>query len=164
TIEKRGVRLGKGARELAALLDRGVSRQGFYLADSFDATLAQARHELRSRDAEYVKLRDALAQRVAKKFGREIESDEFIVPRARYTKTQGVGVIDEQPTYLLCTLELDEPASDALKKREAAARAVAEAEDRVRAAITDTIANRRPELRLLAEAAPQTSKVSQWIR
>lgn len=164
SVEKRGIRLGKGAQELIELLDRGRCGQGFYLEDAFDPKLAEARAGLERCQKEYDKLRGRLLQKIATELGRDIESDEFIVMRDSFKNVHGLRVIEEQPTYVLCALELDSAAADAFRNRDLAARAMSEAEDRVRAMLAGAIANRRPELQLLAEADGGGSKDAQWIR
>jgi hypothetical protein len=111
----------------------------FYLADAFDRELAAARTRAAAGQAELDALRGRESERVARELGREeLGADEFIVMRAdlRGGLPEGVRVLREAPTYLLCALEYDPAVLAALERRDAAADAVAAAEERVRAALS----------------------------
>lgn len=139
---------------------------GFYLDDAFDKTLAKVRDALTQAQAEYDAVRGRTAVRVAAALGREeLGGNEFIVMRAdlRGQLPPGVRVVREAPTYVLCELDADEATLAALERRDAAATAVATAEEAVRsrlseairadAAALDAAANAFGELDVLTAAA-----------
>ncbi|MBV8197705.1 MAG: hypothetical protein JO263_06200 [Candidatus Eremiobacteraeota bacterium] len=113
----------------------------FYLADAFDTRLTEARQRRARGQAEFEALRGREEQRVAAALGREDLSDEFIVMRAdlRGELPAGVHVIREAPTYFLCRIQYDEATITALQRRDAADRAVAEAEEQVRARLSSLV-------------------------
>jgi DNA mismatch repair protein MutS2 len=135
---------------VARALELGrTGKFGFYLADAFDATLAAARDRLAQSQAEFDAARGRQAAGAARALGREeISGDEFIVMRADLhgSLPAGVRAVREAPTYVLCALEYDEATLAALQRRDAAADAVAEAEERVRAALSETVRARAAEL------------------
>ncbi|HEV7180762.1 MAG TPA: hypothetical protein VGN11_12895 [Candidatus Baltobacteraceae bacterium] len=129
-------------RTCARTLELGrAGRFGFYVADAFDAKLADARASLARAQAEYDAVRGRAAAAVAQALGREIAGSEFIVMRAdlQMPLPHGVRVVREAPTYLLCELDADESSLAALERRDAAANAVATAEEGVRAALSSVI-------------------------
>ena len=138
-----------GIDDLRAVLERGRAGQnGFYLDERFDARLADTRVAARTAQASYDAARRRLAERVAGALSREGLEDEFIVMRADLIGglPAGVRAIREAPTYLLCALELDEPALEALRIRDVATQAVAIAEAEVRAALSLEVRTRCPAL------------------
>lgn len=146
---------GEPVRELAQALELGrAGKFGFYLSEKFDAQLAAARERADRAQAEYDSARGRLAQRAAQALGREeIAGGEFIVMREAVEKLpQGVRVVREAPTYFLCELELDDAALEALRRRDAASDAVAEAEERVRARLSALVRDRVQMLEALVEA------------
>lgn len=127
---------------LARTLERGrAGKFGFYLADSFDASLSAARQNADRAQAEYDSARGRLAERAARALGRdEPPAGEFIVMRDSIAQLpQGVRVIREAPTYYLCELELDAAALETLAKRDAANARVAAAEQKVRAELSQHV-------------------------
>ncbi|MEO6913133.1 MAG: hypothetical protein ABI182_03810 [Candidatus Baltobacteraceae bacterium] len=129
--------------EVARALERGRSGKfGFYLADGFDETLSAARAAAGAAQAEYDVARRTLAERVCGRLGREdIGSDEFILMREdlRGDLPSDVHLIREAPTYYLCELKLDGRSLEALARRDAAAESVAQAEEAVRARLSDVV-------------------------
>jgi DNA mismatch repair ATPase MutS len=149
------VPVSEDARKVAQLLERGRSGKfGFYLSEKFDSALAQARAGAQSAQAEFDSMRGRLAQRVAQQLGREeISGGEFIVMREDASALpRDVRVVREAPTYLLCELDLDEAAIEALRKRDAAADRVAAAEESVRARVSQEVRDRSRALEALVEA------------
>lgn len=149
------VRIAADIAHLAQELERGrAGKFGFYLAETFDAALAPARAQAERTQAEFDAARGRLAQRVARELGREeISGGEFIVMRdAAGSLPQGVRVVREAPTYLLCELELDDAALEALRKRDDAAARVAAAEEAVRARLSGEVRERAQELESLVHA------------
>ncbi|MBV8688642.1 MAG: hypothetical protein JOZ59_00920 [Candidatus Eremiobacteraeota bacterium] len=124
-----------GTRLLEALSTGKSDGFAFYLSDRFSETLAKKRHELQRAESRLEASRAKLAHEVAAALDRpEIATDQFIVMRdeLRGEVPRGVHVIREAATYLLCELELDEVALDALQERDRCATAVATAEQDVR--------------------------------
>ncbi len=112
---------------------------GFYLVDAFDPELGDERDRLGREQAELDAVRGRESEGAARALGRDgIEGDEFIVMRAGVPGAlpAGIRVLREAPTYLLCALELGEASLAALARRDAAADAVANAEERVRARLS----------------------------
>ncbi len=127
----------------------------FYLADTFDRELAAARAGAATAQAELDALRGRESERVARELGREeLGGDEFIVMRAdvRSGLPEGVRVVREAATYLLCALEYDPAVVAALERRDAAADAVAAAEQRVRVALSALVKDDAPGLLAAARA------------
>jgi len=143
-------------RAVARTLERGrTGKFGFYLSDDFDARLATARAELAKANAEFDAARGRDAARIASELGREeVASDEFIVMRADLhgSLPAGVRVVREAPTYLLCSVEYAPATLAALERRDAAADAVAEAEEAARAALSETVRANAAELDAAAGA------------
>ncbi|MGA8532887.1 MAG: hypothetical protein WB615_02125 [Candidatus Tumulicola sp.] len=152
-----------GSRPIVTTEVRGLSQalepgrtgtHAFYLADAFDAALAAARSELKGAQAGFDASRARAVAEVAKRLNRDaVSSDEFIVMRADLTAgvPAGVRVLREAPTYFLCALEFDDASLGALARRDAAADAVASAEESVRARLSDAV--RRAAAHLDAAAA-----------
>jgi DNA mismatch repair protein MutS2 len=143
------------ARKVAQLLERGRSGKfGFYLSEKFDSALAQVRGAAQRAQAEFDSMRGRLAQRVAQQLGREeISGGEFIVMREdAVTLPRDVRVVREAPTYVLCELDLDEAALEALRKRDEASGRVAAAEESVRARVSGEVRDRSHALEALVEA------------
>ncbi len=123
-------------RAVGTALETGA-RKGvdFYLDDAFDAQLANARDRLAREQAELDASRGRESERATRELGRdEVAGEQFIVMRdeLRGALPGGIRVVREAPTYLLCALEYGEAAQAALARRDAAADAVAAAEERVR--------------------------------
>jgi len=140
---------------IAQLLESGrAGKFGFYLSDSFDSSLASVRADADRAQAEYDASRGRLAQRAARELKRdEIPGGEFIVMReAARALPQGVRVVREAPTYLLCELELDEAALEALRKRDDAAARVAQAEEAVRVQVSREVRACAQTFEMLDEA------------
>ncbi|HEY1866957.1 MAG TPA: hypothetical protein VGG70_01595 [Candidatus Cybelea sp.] len=133
----------EGIRAVAAALAPGNRNElGFYLAGAFDAELRSARERLERVQAELDSVRGRERETVARALARdEIAGDEFIVMRddVRGALPAGIRVLRESPTYRLCTLEYGEAALAALERRDAAATAVGEAEERVRARLSSVV-------------------------
>lgn len=139
----------------AALSGGSRDETGFYLADSFDGELANARARLAREQAELDASRGRETERALRALGRDgLEADEFIVMRSdiRSPLPAGVRVVREAPTYLLCALEYGEASLAALARRDAAAQAVADAEERVRERLSTLVRERVPELDATARA------------
>jgi DNA mismatch repair protein MutS2 len=133
-----------GMRRVKNALEPGrTGTYGFYLADAFDAALAAARSEMARAQADFDASRGRALADVAKRLQRDdVSGDEFIVMRADLGELPaGVRVLREAPTYVLCTVEFDEPTLAALKRRDAAAGAVAAAEETVRSALSEVVAS-----------------------
>ncbi len=129
-------------RDVAGALASGRVDGGFYLSDAFDADLARARDRFAGAQAELDAARGRESEWAARELGRdEIAGDEFIVMRAdlRGTLPEGVRVVREAPTYLLCALEYGEASLAALGQRDAAAGAAADAEERVRSRLSSIV-------------------------
>lgn len=130
----------ESVRAIAAALAPGARDETtFYLAGAFDPELERARERLEREQAELDAARGRENERVAQELGRDgIEGDEFIVMRAelRGALPPGIRVLREAPTYLLCAIEYGEASLAALARRDAATEAVANAEERVRAALS----------------------------
>lgn len=117
-------------------------KSGFYLADSFDEALGSARVAAHVAQIEYDQAREAVAERVASRLGREdVLAGEFILMRdqLRGELPPEVHLIREAPTYFLCELRLDERSLGALARRDAAGESVAHAEESVRARLSDIV-------------------------
>ncbi len=143
------------ARAVAGALEHGrAGKFGFYLSDKFDSALTRARTAEDRAQAEFEALRGRLASAAAKSLGRDdLSGSEFIVMRDPGVRLPpGVRVVREAPTYFLCELELDEPALEALRRRDAAADAVAAAEEAVRARLSDEVRDRSNALEELLSA------------
>jgi DNA mismatch repair ATPase MutS len=149
------VPLAQGPREVLQLLEHGrAGKFGFYLSEKFDPSLATVRADAERAQAEFDVARATLAQRVARDLARdEISGGEFIVMRDPLTALpQGIRVVREAPTYFLCELDLDEGAMEALRKRDAAAAAVAAVEESVRARVSHRLREHAQALETLIEA------------
>jgi hypothetical protein len=128
---------------------------GFYLADAFDPRLATARDDLARAQAELDAARGREGAAAARALERDdIEGDEFIVMRAdlRAALPAGVRVVREAPTYLLCALEYGDASLTALRRRDAAADAMAEAEETVRVRLSTAVRDRAAGLGAAAVA------------
>jgi len=135
--------MNEAVRVVRDALATGQARDDeFYLADSFSEALASTRAQLGQTQAELDALRGREAQRVARELGREeLRGDEFIVMRAdlRGALPAGVRVVREAATYFLCALEYNDAVLAALERRDAAADAVADVEERVRAELSSIV-------------------------
>lgn len=140
--------------DLIAILERGRrGKFGFYLADEYDARLAESRGIAEREQAEYDAVRGRLARRVATELGRdEIAESEFIVMREALhgALPAEVRVVREAPTYLLCELDLDAPSLAALARRDAANEAAALAEEGARATLSAAVAKHAAALQRIA--------------
>lgn len=148
-----GLRAGAGndgVRAVRDALEAGRSGKfGFYLADEFEPGLAPARIELQRRQAELDAARGREVERVALALGRDdLRGDEFVVMRTDLPAALPVGVrvLREAPTYVLCALDFGEAALLALDRRDAAAAALADWEERARASLSASIRARSAEL------------------
>jgi DNA mismatch repair protein MutS2 len=111
----------------------------FLLADAFDPQLRLARDQATLRRAALDTARAALSARVAGELGLEhLREGEFILMREQVERgvPEGLRVVREAPTYLLCELILGPPEIEALAASETAEAAVAECEERLRARLT----------------------------
>jgi DNA mismatch repair protein MutS2 len=133
----------EAVRKVGGVLAIGRREEtGFYLADAFDDELKTARDRLAREQAELDAGRGREIERAARELGRdEIAGDEFIVMRAELhgSLPAGVHVVREAPTYLLCALEYGEASLAALERRDAAADAVARAEEDVRIRLSSVV-------------------------
>jgi DNA mismatch repair protein MutS2 len=147
---------GDAVHTVARTLEPGRSGKfGFYLDGTFDALLAGCRDGLARAQAEFDASRGRALSEIARSLGRdEVSGDEFIVMRTdlRGALPAGVRVVREAPTYVLCAVEYDEPTLTALARRDAAFDALAEAEERVRAALSAAVRSRAAELDASAQA------------
>lgn len=149
------VTIAKELDSLAGALEQGrAGKFGFFLSENFDAALASARADAQRAQAEYDSARGRLAQRVAHELEREeIPGAEFIVMRDGAAKLpRGVRVVREAPTYFLCELDLDEPALEALRKRDSAAAHVASVEESVRVRVSRMLRECVQSLETLVDA------------
>jgi DNA mismatch repair protein MutS2 len=120
---------------------RGAAR-GFYLADAFDLELAARRGEAAVAEAVFDAARSRIAERVARELGvAHVRDGEFVVMRDAFAGPlpAGVRVLREAPAYWLCELALDSEALAALAARDAAKACVAEAEEAVRARLSEAV-------------------------
>lgn len=126
-----------------------VRKTAFYLSDAFGTAVREGRAaQTAARDA-YDAARAALVKRARASLQRDdVGEGEFIVMRdaAPAPIPAGVRVVREAPTYLLCELELDEPALAALRARDDADDRVAAAEGRARDAISQRLREHVPGL------------------
>lgn len=155
------------AREVLQILELGrAGKFGFYLSDKFDNALASARADAQRAQAEFDSAHGRLAQRVARGLGRdEIAGTEFIVMReGAPALPRGVRVVREAPTYLLCELELDDAALEALRKRDEASSAVAAIEASVRERVSYHVRDRSQALESLAEAVGEFDVLLAQVR
>jgi hypothetical protein len=128
---------------------------GFYLDERFDPELGAARAQTRRAQAEFDAARGRSTQAIASALGRdEIDEKEFILMRADAPSPlpEGLRVIREAPTYLLCACDLGEGALLALDRRDRADAALAQAERRVREALSARVRERVPALDAAATA------------
>ncbi len=143
-------------RALGELLAIGrTAGAEFYLADAFDEELAAKRAELARTQAGLDAVLGRERAAVAAALHRDdVPGDEFIVMRAELAGSlpQGVRVVREAPTYLLCALENAADALDALARRDGCARDVAAHEERVRARLSASVAQWASELGAAAVA------------
>ena len=134
---------GAAVEALRGIFERGrVGSDAFYLHDSFDDELRSARERFEEARARFEGARGRLERNVAELLGRSARFDEeFIVLREDLAGVlpSGVRVVREAPTYLLCEIDLDEESRAQLERREEAARNVALAEERVRAALARAV-------------------------
>lgn len=136
-------------RDTAAALEGGrAGKFGFYLADGFDPALREARVRAARSQAEFDAARGRAAERVGSDLGRDdVGGDEFIVMRGDVRALPaGVRVVREASTYYLCALEYDESTLAAMTRRDEAADAVAAAEERLRARLSEVVRSRAAEL------------------
>jgi DNA mismatch repair protein MutS2 len=124
---------------VAALAVGRAGTYGFYLDERFDPALGAARTLTQRARAEYDAARGRSTQAIARALGRdEIDEAEFILMRADAPSPlpEGLHVVREAPTYLLCACDLSEGALAALARRDEADAALAQAERRVREALS----------------------------
>lgn len=130
--------------ELRCALDPGrTSGRTFYLADGFAPALRACRAEAERAQARYDATRSRALARVAAAFGRETVADEaFTVMRDALLAPlpEGVRVVHEAPTYVLCEVELDGETLATLGALEHAAGEVARAEEAVRERLSRDVA------------------------
>ena len=140
---------GDTVREIARTLELGrAGKFGFYLADGFDPRLSSARAALAKAQAGYDAALGRATAAVSDVLNREISGTEFIVMRADLNGPlpQGVRVVREAPTYVLCELDADEATLGALTRREEAAAEVGRQEEAVRRRLSDVVRSRAGEL------------------
>ncbi|HVA33133.1 MAG TPA: hypothetical protein VNG31_03225 [Candidatus Baltobacteraceae bacterium] len=154
-VEQVGAVRDDAVQATARALDPGrTGKYGFYLADRFDADLGATRAALSAAQAELDAARGRTLRRIAAELERDdLSGDEFIVMRAELHRPlpAGVRVVREAPTYYLCALEFDETALLALARRDAAADAVAGAEETVRAKLSAVVRAHAAQLGRAAE-------------
>jgi DNA mismatch repair ATPase MutS len=146
----------EATRAVAEALARGRNEAaGFYLSDAFDAELAAARAAYAQAQAELDAARGREQERVARELGREdIAGDEFIVMRSERNGglPEGVRVVRESATYLLCALEYGESSRSALERRETAFVLVGVLEERVRLRLSSVVREHAAGLGIAAGA------------
>jgi hypothetical protein len=128
---------------------------GFYLADAFGVELRTLRERLAQAQAELDAARGREIEHAAQSLGRdELPGNEFIVMRAdlRAALPEGMRVLREAPTYLLCALDYGEVSLAALGRRDAAADEVALAEERARADLSSLVRENATGLESAANA------------
>lgn len=126
----------------------------FYLADAFATALQSARGDAARAQAVYDAAYGRTVARIARALGREtLGSETFTLMRdaAPTPLPPGVRVVREAPTYLLCDVELDAAAHDALVARDAAFETVGVAEEAVRVDLSRAVARSAPELEIACE-------------
>ncbi|MGB6985285.1 MAG: hypothetical protein WBD74_04820, partial [Candidatus Aquilonibacter sp.] len=135
-----------------------AGRFGFYLDDAFDSALGQARAALGQAQGEYDAAHGREHAAIAAALDREISLPEFIVMRADIVGQlpPGVRVVRETPTYFLCELDADESVLAALRRRDAAAANVAQAEEAVRAHLSASVREHAAALEAAACAFGET--------
>ncbi len=141
---------------LVALLEYGrAGTYGFYLDERFDPGLGAVRALTQRAQAEYDAARGRSTQAIARALGRdEIGENEFILMRvdAPVPLPEGLRVVREAPTYLLCECDLSEGALAALTRRDEADAALSQAERRVREALSARVRERVAALDAAATA------------
>ncbi|HEY8321482.1 MAG TPA: hypothetical protein VIG46_06840 [Candidatus Baltobacteraceae bacterium] len=141
---------------LVSLLAHGrAGTYGFYLDERFDPILGAARARAQRAQAEFDAARGRSTQGIAQALGRdEIGEYEFILMRADAPSPlpEGLRVVREAPTYLLCECELDERALAALARRDEADAALAQVERDVREALSARVRERMAGLEDAAAA------------
>ncbi len=151
-----GVEAPAGDDTLRAALAAGrTPARTFYLDDGFDRTLARARGDVARAQAAYDTARGRLGERIARFAGVErIRDGEFVLMRANLATPlpPELRVLREAPTYLLCEIALDDAALEALAARDGAAARVADAEEAVRAQLSERVAAAAPGLARAGEA------------
>jgi len=157
-----------GSADVARVLERGrAGKFGFYLADEFDSGLGDARARAAQAQAEFDSARGRLAARIAERLHRdEISGSEFIVMRDALNGPlpPEVHVVREAPTYLLCELELDEPALRALTRRDEAVDAVGQTEESARVALSQAIRERAHDLQTVAQRLGEIDVLDARVR
>lgn len=147
-----------------SILEPGrVHKTGFYLSDAFGGEIREARAAETAARAAYDAARAQLLERARAALQRDDVGDgEFIVMRdaAPTPMPAGVRVVREAPTYLLCELELDEPALSALRARDEAEDRVAAAEERARDALSRAL---REHVRGLEEGTALLAELDMLI-
>jgi DNA mismatch repair ATPase MutS len=141
--------------ECARRLELGrAGKFGFYLADGFDPALGRARAALAQGQAEYDAVRGRATAEIARRLGREVEGDEFIIMRADLNGAlpAGVRVVREAPTYLLCEIEETEATLAAMERRDVLATAAADAEESARRMLTDVVRSQAAALNAASDA------------
>jgi len=129
---------------LRAELERGrTAARSFYLDDAYAPDLAIARERSRAAQAAFDVARSRVAERAARYAGVEsLHDGEFVLLRDRLSGPvpPEIRIVREAPTYLLCELALDDEARQAQAQRDAAAARVADAEEAVRARLSERVA------------------------
>jgi hypothetical protein len=142
-------------RDVARAFEPGRAGSfGFYIADAFDQELAAVRADAARTQAELDAVRGRATATLRAALGRDDLGDEFIVMRddTGGTVPAGLRVLREAPTYWLCSVEPDEATLDALARRDAVGARVAIAEERVRAGLSQRVADRAVALDAAAAA------------
>lgn len=146
---------GEPVRAMRAALEPGRSGKfGFYLAGAYAGELSAARAELLRVQTEFDAARERRMRDVARQLDRDDVTDEFVILRGegREPLPAGIRVLREAPTYLLCIVEFEPATLAVLAQRDAAADAVASAEERVRAALSAVVRDLAAELDASASA------------
>ena len=140
-----GVNVPTPDEVLRGALAPGVTiARNFYLDDAFDVRLTRAREASAARAAAFAAARSRLAERVAAFAGLDrVRDGEFVLMRDRLPAPlpPEIHVIREAPTYVLCEIALDDAALTALAARDDAEVAVAEAEEAVRARLSNVVSS-----------------------
>ncbi len=150
------VRPQVGEAGLRAELERGrTAARTFYLDDAYAPELASARKRSREAQAAFDVARSHVAVRAARYAGVEsLRDGEFVLlrDRLRGAVPREIRIVREAPTYLLCELALDAEALQAQAQRDAAAAHVADAEEAVRARLSQRVAGVAPALERACDA------------
>jgi hypothetical protein len=152
-----------GARALAdvvAVFAAGRTASSFYLADAFDAQLAQARRAYVAADDAWNIAREWLARTLALRLGYPADSDEFIVARGALSPLpSSVRVVRTTPAYLTLAFEPDDAVVAAAQKRDAAFAELKIAESRARRSLAEQLVRHAGVLLAAVESGERARSV-----